>query len=72
MEPKLSTIEAENRRTRSGWYTREPLTNIPMDAMRRANGWMDSAIAIIALHQTAKNAGANAVTNIVSFYKSNE
>ncbi|MGX0893770.1 uncharacterized protein YdbL (DUF1318 family) [Pseudomonas sp. ADAK2 TE3594] len=28
--------------------------------------------AIISLHQAAKNAGANAVTNIVSFYKSNE
>ena len=28
--------------------------------------------AIIALHQAAKSAGANAVTDIVSFYKSNE
>lgn len=28
--------------------------------------------AIISLHQAAKNAGANAVTNIVSFYKKNE
>ncbi|CAI8821700.1 excinuclease [Pseudomonas serboccidentalis] len=28
--------------------------------------------AIISLHQAAKSAGANAVTNIVSFYKSNE
>ena len=28
--------------------------------------------AIISLHQAAKNAAANAVTNIVSFYKSNE
>ena len=28
--------------------------------------------AIISLHQAAKNAGANAVTNIVSFYKRNE
>ncbi|TNF81704.1 excinuclease [Pseudomonas sp. ICMP22404] len=28
--------------------------------------------ALISLHQAAKNAGANAVTNIVSFYKSNE
>ena len=28
--------------------------------------------AIISLHQAAKNAGANAVTNIVSYYKSNE
>ncbi|EJZ56135.1 hypothetical protein I1A_000441 [Pseudomonas fluorescens R124] len=28
--------------------------------------------AIINLHQAAKSAGANAVTNIVSFYKSNE
>jgi len=28
--------------------------------------------AIIALHTAAKNAGANAVTNIVSFYKRNE
>ncbi|MBB3241621.1 uncharacterized protein YdbL (DUF1318 family) [Pseudomonas sp. Tn43] len=28
--------------------------------------------AIISLHQAAKNAGANAVTNIVSYYKKNE
>jgi uncharacterized protein YbjQ (UPF0145 family) len=28
--------------------------------------------AIISLHEAAKNAGANAVTNIVSFYKKNE
>ncbi|WLI12220.1 MULTISPECIES: excinuclease [Pseudomonas] len=28
--------------------------------------------AIISLHQAAKSAGANAVTNIVSFYKKNE
>lgn len=28
--------------------------------------------AIISLHQAAKSAGANAVTNIVSYYKSNE
>jgi uncharacterized protein YbjQ (UPF0145 family) len=28
--------------------------------------------ALISLHEAAKNAGANAVTNIVSFYKRNE